>query len=205
MQTAGDVTPPSLPVQHLCFLLLEVVGPDGAAQPTPSSRGGTVLARLYQDRPLCPVLGLRPITPQGRKEDVLRKLLACETFHFDGHGPSDPMNPSQSRLLLENWKTNPLTMGNLRDSRQQDNAPLLAYLPASSTGANQLEDLADEGIDLISACGAGLSRNCSDICSSPRPYAAKGLKLGELQVTYAPRESQNCPIEPRARKCLNIC
>ncbi|KAK4169546.1 CHAT domain-containing protein [Cladorrhinum sp. PSN259] len=99
----------------------------------------------------CPGLGVQPETPRGRKEDVLRDLPTCKIFHFAGHGRSDPMDPSQSCLLLEDWETNPLTVGNLLDSRLQDNAPFLAYLSACSTGANQVESLADEGIHLVSA------------------------------------------------------
>ncbi|RYP53061.1 hypothetical protein DL770_011005 [Monosporascus sp. CRB-9-2] len=49
----------------------------------------------------CPKLQLKPITPIPRKEDVLRHLRICRIFHFAGHGQSDPMEPSQSCLLLE--------------------------------------------------------------------------------------------------------
>ncbi|KAI1085982.1 CHAT domain-containing protein [Rostrohypoxylon terebratum] len=100
---------------------------------------------------LCPLLQLDPITPQPHKDDVLRHLRACKLFHFAGHGRLDPAEPSQSSLLLNDWKTNPLTVGDLRDSRLQENPPFLAYLSACSTGANDAERLADEGIHLVSA------------------------------------------------------
>lgn len=64
---------------------------------------------------------------------------------------SDPAEPSQSRLLLDNWETNPLTVGDIRDSRLQKDPPLPAYLSACSTGANKAERLADEGIHPVSA------------------------------------------------------
>lgn len=96
-------------------------------------------------------LQLTPITPKRRKDDVLEQLLKCKLFHFAGHGRSDPKNPSESCLLLEDWEKNPLTVGAVRGSRLQDNPPFLAYLSACSTGANKAARLADEGIHLISA------------------------------------------------------
>jgi hypothetical protein len=100
---------------------------------------------------LCPSLQLRPVTPTLRKDDVLQHLKTCRIFHFAGHGRSDQVEPSQSCLLLENWETNPLTVGDLRDHRLQDNPPFLGYLSACSTGANEADRLADEGIHLVSA------------------------------------------------------
>ncbi|KAI3326484.1 CHAT domain-containing protein [Xylariaceae sp. AK1471] len=100
---------------------------------------------------LCPSLGLRPITPPLRKSDVLQELRGCKIFHFAGHGHSDPTEPSRSCLLLEDWKINPLTVGDLRDHRLQENPPFLGFLSACSTGANEAVRLADEGINLINA------------------------------------------------------
>ncbi|KAK4171655.1 CHAT domain-containing protein [Triangularia setosa] len=100
---------------------------------------------------LCPSLKLQPVRPMLRKDDVLQHLLTCKVFHFAGHGKSDPMEPSRSCLLLEDWKTNPLTVGDLRDHRLQENGPFLGYLSACSTGANEAVQLADEGIHLVSA------------------------------------------------------
>jgi CHAT domain-containing protein len=100
---------------------------------------------------LCLLLRLQPITPILRKDDVLQHLKACRIFHFAGHGQSNPVDPSRSCLLLEDWKTNPLTVGDLRDHKLQENAPFLGYLSACSTGANEAVELADEGIHLVSA------------------------------------------------------
>ncbi|KAI1291225.1 CHAT domain-containing protein [Xylaria venustula] len=100
---------------------------------------------------LCPSLQLQPITPSLRKDDVLQGLQACRIFHFAGHGSLDPIEPSQSCLLLEDWKTNPLTVGDIRDHRLQENPPFLGFLSACSTGANKAAKLADEGINLINA------------------------------------------------------
>jgi CHAT domain-containing protein len=65
---------------------------------------------------------------------------------------SDPSEPSRSCLLLEDWKDNPLTVGDLRDHRLQENSPFLGYLSACSTGTNKEDRLIDEGIHLVSAC-----------------------------------------------------
>ncbi|KAL8370380.1 hypothetical protein RB595_000652 [Gaeumannomyces hyphopodioides] len=99
----------------------------------------------------CPSFNLNPVIPMLRKDDVLRHLQTCKIFHFAGHGQSDPAEPSRSCLLLEDWKTSPLTVGDIRDHRLQENAPFLGYLSGCSTGANEAAELADEGIHLVSA------------------------------------------------------
>ncbi|KAF5591239.1 uncharacterized protein FSUBG_10540 [Fusarium subglutinans] len=100
---------------------------------------------------LCPSLGLEPSLPPRRRDEVLEGLKKCKIFHFAGHGQSDPADPSQSCLLLEDWETNPLTAGTLRDHRLQDNPPFFAYLSACSTGANESDRFADEGVHLAHA------------------------------------------------------
>jgi len=100
---------------------------------------------------LCPSLNLQPVQPSPRKQDILRHLHTCRIFHFAGHGESDPVEPSKSRLLLSDWKTDPLTVRDLLDHRLQENAPFLGYLSACSTGVNKVDKLADEGIHLVSA------------------------------------------------------
>ncbi|KAL8310419.1 hypothetical protein RB597_010314 [Gaeumannomyces tritici] len=100
---------------------------------------------------LCRELQLWSLTPILRKDNVLKHLQKCKIFHFAGHGQSDPAEPSRSCLLLEDWKTSPLTVGDLRDHRIQENGPFLGYLSACSTGANEAAQLADEGIHLVSA------------------------------------------------------
>jgi tetratricopeptide (TPR) repeat protein len=97
-------------------------------------------------------LQLEIIEPQRLKGDVLAHLHRCKIFHFAGHGQSNPSEPSRSCLLLEDWKDNPLTVGDLRDHRLQENSPFLGYLSACSTGANEADRLIDEGIHLVSAC-----------------------------------------------------
>ncbi|KAL8364968.1 hypothetical protein RB595_003992 [Gaeumannomyces hyphopodioides] len=101
---------------------------------------------------LCPSLKLKSVAlTKPHKDDVLTHLEGCTIFHFAGHGRSDPVEPSQSCLLLEDCETSPLTVGDLRDHRLQDRPPFLGYLSACSTGANKAARLADEGIHLVSA------------------------------------------------------
>ena len=101
---------------------------------------------------VCSSLQLKPVRPPPRKEDVLAHLRTCKIFHFAGHGQSDPLEPSRSCLLLEDWEDNPLTVADLRDYRLQKNSPFLGYLSACSTSTNKADKLIDEGIHLVSAC-----------------------------------------------------
>ncbi|KAG6361605.1 hypothetical protein INS49_009832 [Diaporthe citri] len=102
---------------------------------------------------LCPELHLQKSTPEPLKDEVLKDLQSCKIFHFAGHGQSDAAEPSQSCLLLQDWRTSPLTVADFRDSRLQDREaqPFLGYLSACSTGASEAARLADEGIHLISS------------------------------------------------------
>jgi len=99
---------------------------------------------------LCPLLNLNATTPPRRKADILEHLKHCKILHFAGHGVSSN-DPSQSFLLLDDWKTDPLTFGNLRESWLQESPAFLAYLSACSTGNNQGRGLSDESIHLVSA------------------------------------------------------
>ncbi|KAF5530035.1 hypothetical protein FPHYL_14144 [Fusarium phyllophilum] len=126
-----------------------------AMRETPSLSAGGLLPFAVDEvdtlASLCPSLGLEPTTPPRRRDEVLQHLKTCKIFHFAGHGQSDPADPSRSCLLLEDWETNPLTAGTLRDHRLQDNPPFFAYLSACSTGANESDRFADEGVHLAHA------------------------------------------------------
>ncbi|CEI67584.1 hypothetical protein FVEN_g5675 [Fusarium venenatum] len=101
-------------------------------------------------RGLCASLGLKAITPPRLKAGILEHLQDCKILHFAGHGESRE-DPSESCLLLDDWKTNPLTVGDLRESWLQENPAFLAYLSACSTGSNLGKGLWDEAIHLIGA------------------------------------------------------
>ncbi|GAA1530725.1 hypothetical protein GCM10009730_44990 [Streptomyces albidochromogenes] len=80
---------------------------------------------------------------------VLARLPQYAVAHFACHAESDRTDPSQSRLLLGDHATTPLTVAalariNLTDAR-------LAYLSACSTADPGSPDLLDEAIHLTSA------------------------------------------------------
>lgn len=99
---------------------------------------------------LCQALGLDPIKlrEQGR-EAVLKQLTECTIFHFAGHGRSDPLDPFGSGLILADGL---LTVADLRDNKLKLRGHFLGYLSACLTGANDVDDLIDESIHLISTC-----------------------------------------------------
>jgi CHAT domain-containing protein len=86
---------------------------------------------------------------QPTKREVLKCLPKCQIAHFACHGESDPNDPSQSRLLLEDWKKDPLSVADIT-ALNLDNVRF-AYLSACSAAENQVEDLIDEGIHLTGA------------------------------------------------------
>ncbi|KAK6540848.1 hypothetical protein TWF694_008231 [Orbilia ellipsospora] len=86
------------------------------------------------------------------KQAVIERLKSCKIFHFAGHGESDPTNPSNSSLLVNDWKQNPLTVDSLVKMDLRQISPWLAYLAACSTSNNSAEDLQDEAIHLAAAC-----------------------------------------------------
>ncbi|PON27277.1 hypothetical protein TGAM01_v203658 [Trichoderma gamsii] len=121
----------------------------------PKTAGQTSLSFALEEldklESLCPSLQLKPVKPPRRRRCVLGQMSACQIFHFAGHGKSDPYEPSKSCLLLDDWKTEPLTVGDLRNHKLHENMPFLAYLSACHTGANNVDSLVDEGIHLVGA------------------------------------------------------
>ncbi|PQE15172.1 TPR domain-containing protein [Rutstroemia sp. NJR-2017a BBW] len=93
---------------------------------------------------LCPSLKLNPVKPTPSRDEILEHLRTCKIFHFASHGQSNPLEPSESCLVLE--------VADLRDCKLQENSPFLAYLSACSTKANKADRLVDEEIHLVSAC-----------------------------------------------------
>ncbi|KAK4160264.1 CHAT domain-containing protein [Cladorrhinum sp. PSN259] len=121
---------------------------------------------------------LKVIEPACLKKDVLEQLPGCEVFHYAGHGVSQPLQPSKSHLLLEDWITNPLTVQALRDLRLQDNPPFLAVLSACSTVSMDTQRLADEGIHLVSAFQlAGFTNVVGTLWPVSDPHCAEVAKI----------------------------
>ncbi|CAG2008468.1 unnamed protein product [Fusarium graminearum] len=104
---------------------------------------------IVQD--LCKSLGLETVRPSPRKEDVSEGLLDCKVFHFAGHGATDEEDPSNSHLLLEDWKEDRFCVADLQRMNLSEHASFLAYLSACGTGQMKRYNLVDESIHLISA------------------------------------------------------
>lgn len=103
----------------------------------------------------CPSLkteAVIPTPPRLVKDDVLKHLSSCETFHFAGHGISDLFKPLKSALCISDWRSSPLTVGDIRDLNLRESAPWLAYLSSCSTSQVQAESLVNEMIHPVSAC-----------------------------------------------------
>ncbi|OIW23725.1 hypothetical protein CONLIGDRAFT_141281 [Coniochaeta ligniaria NRRL 30616] len=109
--------------------------------------------------------------PENRRSHCLKQLQACNIFHFAGHGDVISGAPSQSRLLLDDWASEPLTIRDLagiqalseaeaaaasaaggkeRKSTQQagPGLPFLAYLSACETASDRSSKLGDEGFHM---------------------------------------------------------
>ncbi|KAJ5101293.1 hypothetical protein NUU61_003515 [Penicillium alfredii] len=92
--------------------------------------------------------------PSG--EAVMRKMKDCDIVHFACHGVSNPVDPSQSYLLLQTPGKEPthnptidrLTVQNIADMHLLGGK--IAYLSACSTAENQAELLADEVLHIAS-------------------------------------------------------
>jgi len=82
------------------------------------------------------------------RTDVLSELPKHTIVHFACHGHSED-DPSQSSLLLEDWKIRPLTVTDLMSLNIE--SAKFAYLSACHTSAMQNFRLLDESISLSSA------------------------------------------------------
>ena len=103
--------------------------------------------------------GIRDLLPKSisivikhtpAKQDILGLLHRVQIVHLACHGQSVYDDPSQSFLLLKDWQTDPLTVGdifslNLRNCR-------LAYLSACHAANNSSEGLFNEAIHIAGAC-----------------------------------------------------
>ncbi|EEU44475.1 uncharacterized protein NECHADRAFT_85054 [Fusarium vanettenii 77-13-4] len=86
-----------------------------------------------------------------RKQDVLQHLETCQIFHFAGHGVENISDPLRSSLLLHDWETDPLTVGDVLEVNLSEGNPFLAYLSACETGQVSMSKFRDESVHLIGA------------------------------------------------------
>ena len=124
-----------------------------AMEHTPgSSRLPFAMVEVAMLHDLCCSMGLESIESGRRKQDIMSNLPHCNIFHFAGHGYTDNDDPLKSYLLLEDGKSNALTVANLLELNLRERSPFLAYLSACGTGRIKGEKFVDENIHLISAC-----------------------------------------------------
>lgn len=83
------------------------------------------------------------------KAGVLAALPHCTIAHFSCHGASDPIDPSNSRLLLHDHQIDPLTAASLTTVNLT--YARLVYLSACRTAFSSTLDLIDESVHLASA------------------------------------------------------
>ena len=83
------------------------------------------------------------------RESVLSALRDHQFAHFSCHGYSSPDDPSQSRLLLNDWQTSPFTVSDLTALNNQQ--AQFAYLSACHSASTSDFRLLSESIDLSSA------------------------------------------------------
>ncbi|ORY12054.1 CHAT domain-domain-containing protein [Clohesyomyces aquaticus] len=128
-----------------------------AMKDTPGSSWGPLdfaTDEINMVRKLCPGLCLQVVEPLRHKPEVLIHLgdPAMNIFHFAGHGFTDSKNPSNSKLILDDWEADGLTVGSLLDLNIRKHSPFLAYLSACGTGQVKDAKFLDESIHIISAC-----------------------------------------------------
>ncbi|MBP2327046.1 tetratricopeptide (TPR) repeat protein [Kibdelosporangium banguiense] len=83
------------------------------------------------------------------RDSILTRLPDSAIAHFACHGHSTPADPSQSRLLLSDHETRPLTVESLAPIRLEH--ARLAYLSACRSAFNGATNLMDEAIHLTAA------------------------------------------------------
>ena len=97
---------------------------------------------------LCPHVQTT-IIQKPNKENVISAMRDHQIVHFSCHGYSSAADPSQSKLLLNDWQDSPLTVSDLTALNVQ--MPQLAYLSACHSASARDISLLSESINLSSA------------------------------------------------------
>jgi tetratricopeptide (TPR) repeat protein len=77
---------------------------------------------------------------------VLQMAKGADLVHFACHGISSEADPAESMLRLTDWKTRPLSIGELL--KTNDLSCQLVYLSACETALNKFRPLEDEGLHI---------------------------------------------------------
>jgi len=89
------------------------------------------------------------VIQNATRENVLLMLREHQIVHFSCHGYSSPVNPSDSRLLLNDWQISPLTVSDLATLNIE--LAQLAFLSACHSASSRDFSLLSESINLSSA------------------------------------------------------
>ena len=81
------------------------------------------------------------------RDEVLSGLRNCSIAHFACHAVTDQSDPSKSKLLLRDWKRNPLNFRSL--SKIRSSRCRFAYLSACGSGEIKNLELSDESVHLV--------------------------------------------------------
>lgn len=89
------------------------------------------------------------VVESPEKANILPLLSTHQIVHLACHGYTSPTNPSESKLLLSDWKTSPLTVSDLSSINSE--FPQFAFLSACHSASMRELNLLDESITLSSA------------------------------------------------------
>ncbi|KAJ5414516.1 hypothetical protein N7509_001143 [Penicillium cosmopolitanum] len=92
------------------------------------------------------------VLDQPDSASVIRRIRGCNIAHFACHGISDPIDPSQSGLILQTATANPMqdVLSVLRLCENHSTCGEIAYLSACSTAESKAERLMDEALHVVS-------------------------------------------------------
>jgi len=91
------------------------------------------------------------ILKQPTRQLVISELETPPSIiHFSCHGETNYWDPTESKLLLSDWRTSPLSVSQLQHLSLQGSK--LAYLSACWAAHGGNDDLRNENIHLVSAC-----------------------------------------------------
>ncbi|RFN55304.1 30s ribosomal protein s17p-like protein [Fusarium flagelliforme] len=83
---------------------------------------------IFMVSDVCRSMSLNPLQPDQKKQDIIPYLRDCTIFHFAGHGQSDNQNPLNSKLLLNDWDSDPFTVTSLFNTKLQYKSEQVFYL-----------------------------------------------------------------------------
>ena len=89
------------------------------------------------------------LSQKPTKATVMANITKSAVLHMSCHGISDQDEPSASKLLLEDWESNPLSVADLAGHHLPD--AQFCYLSACHAASNTTSELLDESLHLTSA------------------------------------------------------